>query len=68
MALQKRLIEHIKIWQASELTQMRYCQQHGLNAKTFSRWFKTYHLVLVGPMPRTGMPVSRGMVCRIRCP
>ena len=44
MALQKRQIEHIKIWQASGLTQSVYCQQQGLNAKTFSRWFKTYQL------------------------
>jgi len=44
MALQKRHIEHIKIWQASGLTQAVYCQQQGLNAKTFSRWFKTYQL------------------------
>ena len=44
MALQKRQIEHIKIWQASGLTQAVYCQQQGLNAKTFSRWFKTYQL------------------------
>ena len=44
MALQKRHIEHIKAWQASGLTQGVYCQQHGLNAKTFSRWFKTYRL------------------------
>ena len=45
MALQKRHIEHIKIWQASGLTQAVYCQQQGLNAKTFSRWFKTYQLL-----------------------
>lgn len=44
MALQKRHIEHIQIWQASGLTQAAYCQQQGLNAKTFSRWFKTYQL------------------------
>ena len=44
MALQKRHIEHIKIWQASGLSQVVYCQQQGLNAKTFSRWFKTYQL------------------------
>ena len=44
MALQKRHIEHIQIWQASGLTQALYCQQHGLNAKTFSRWLKTYQL------------------------
>jgi hypothetical protein len=44
MALQERHIEHIKAWQASGLTQAVYCQQQGLNAKTFSRWFKTYLL------------------------
>ena len=44
MALQERHIEHIKIWQASGLTQAVYCQQQGLNAKTFSRWFKIYQL------------------------
>ena len=35
MALQERHIEHIKAWQASGLTQGVYCQQHGLNVKTF---------------------------------
>ena len=44
MVLQERHIEHIKIWQASGLTQAVYCQQQGLNAKTFSRWFTTYQL------------------------
>ena len=44
MILQKRHIEHIRTWQASGLTQAVYCQQQGLNAKTFSRWFKTYQL------------------------
>ncbi len=44
MALQKRHIDHIQTWQASGLTQAVYCQQQGLNAKTFSRWFKTYQL------------------------
>ena len=51
MALQKRHIEHIKIWQASGLTQAVYCQQQGLNAKTFSRWFKTYQLSNQFPKP-----------------
>ena len=44
MALQERHIEHIKAWQASGLTQGVYCQQHGLNVKTFSRWFRAYRL------------------------
>ena len=44
MTLQEHRIEHIQTWQASGLTQAVYCQQQGLNAKTFSRWFKTYQL------------------------
>jgi hypothetical protein len=44
MTLQERRIAHINAWQASGLTQAVYCQQQGLNAKTFSRWFKTYQL------------------------
>ena len=44
MALQERHIEHIKAWQASGLTQGVYCQQQGLNVKTFSHWFKAYRL------------------------
>lgn len=44
MTLQERHIEHIKIWQASGLTQAVYCQQHELNVKTFSRWFRAYRL------------------------
>lgn len=44
MELQEHHVEHIKTWQASGLTQAVYCQQQGLNAKTFSRWFKTYQL------------------------
>jgi hypothetical protein len=44
MTLQEHHIEHIKTWQASGLTQAVYCQQQGLNAKTFSRWFRTYQL------------------------
>ena len=44
MILQERHIEHIKSWQSSGLTQGGYCQQHGLNVKTFSRWFRAYRL------------------------
>jgi hypothetical protein len=44
MTLQERHIEHIKAWQASGLTQGVYCQQHELNVKTFSRWFRAYRL------------------------
>lgn len=44
MELQEHHVEHIKTWQASELTQSVYCRQQGLNVKTFSRWFKIYQL------------------------
>ena len=44
MTLQERHLEHIKVWQASGLTQAVYCQEQGINAKTFSRWFRTYPL------------------------
>jgi hypothetical protein len=42
MTLQQHHIKHIKNWQAGGLTQADYCQQNGLNAKTFSRWFRAY--------------------------
>lgn len=42
MTLQQHHIKHIKDWQAGGLTQADYCQQNGLNAKTFSRWFRAY--------------------------
>ena len=44
MTFQDCHIDHIKAWQASGLTQAVYCQQQGLNVKTFSRWFKAYQL------------------------
>ncbi len=44
MTLLERQIEHITAWQASGLTQGVYCQQHELNVKTFSRWFRAYRL------------------------
>jgi hypothetical protein len=40
MSLQSQHIQHITTWQASGLTQADYCRQNGLNAKTFSRWFR----------------------------
>ena len=36
MALTKRWKQHIELWQNSGLTQAGYCQQEGLNRKTFS--------------------------------
>ena len=30
--------QHVKTWQKSGLTQVRYCQQHQLNQQTFTYW------------------------------
>jgi transposase-like protein len=57
MTLQERHIEHIKAWQASGLTRGVYCQQHGLNVKTFSRWFRAYRLSKLPAKPLL-MPVE----------
>ncbi len=36
MALTNRWKQHIELWQHSGLTQAGYCEQEGLNRKTFS--------------------------------
>ncbi len=36
MALTKRWRQHVELWQNSGLSQADYCQQEGLNRKTFS--------------------------------
>ncbi len=42
MALTEQQLKHIKTWQACGSSQTAYCQTHGLNKKTFSRWFSNY--------------------------
>jgi hypothetical protein len=37
MALNERQLDHIKTWQASGALKTVYCQNNGLNIKTFSR-------------------------------
>jgi hypothetical protein len=32
--------QHIESWRGSDLSQAAYCRQHGLNAKSFSRWIR----------------------------
>jgi len=32
--------QHIESWRGSGLSQAAYCRQHGLNAKSFSRWIR----------------------------
>jgi hypothetical protein len=42
MALTKRWKQHIELWQNSGLSQAGYCQQEGLNRKTFSARLSEY--------------------------
>jgi hypothetical protein len=32
--------QHVESWRSSGLSQAAYCRQHGLNAKSFSRWIR----------------------------
>jgi hypothetical protein len=32
--------QHVESWRGSGLRQSVYCRQHGLNAKSFSRWIR----------------------------
>ena len=34
--------KHIEAWQTSGLSQVAYCRQHKLNAKTFTNWLRIY--------------------------
>lgn len=34
--------KHIRAWQESGLSQVAYCRQHKLNAKTFTNWLRIY--------------------------
>lgn len=42
MTSQESQEQHIKAWQASGLSQVTYCRDHGLNSKTFGNWLRTY--------------------------
>ncbi|MDP1557713.1 MAG: transposase, partial [Nitrosomonas sp.] len=42
MAVPTQQQKHIATWQASGLSQVAYCRQHGLNSKTFSSWLQVY--------------------------
>ncbi|WP_350647435.1 hypothetical protein [Pseudomonas sp. HY13-MNA-CIBAN-0226] len=36
--------EHVQAWRDSGLTQVAYCEQHQLNAKSFGYWFRSREL------------------------
>jgi hypothetical protein len=73
MILKSHHLQHISTWQASGLKQVDYCRQHGLNAKTFSRWFRLSQapsqppaLVPVNIVPDDATPVSVGIRLQLR--
>ena len=47
---------HVEAWPCSGLTKSAYCQEHGLNSKTFSRWCRLAE-VAEAPVPRL-LPVE----------
>ncbi len=73
MISKSKHLQHISIWKASGLTQAAYCRQHGLNAKTFSRWLRLSQapsqppaLVPVNIVPDDATPVSRDIRLQLR--
>ncbi len=58
MLLQSRQKERIESWQASGLTQVDYCRQHQLNAKTFSNWLRAYRSGQANSDTTTLIPVE----------
>ena len=58
MRTQEQQIRHIKAWQASGLTQVAYCRDHGLNSKTFGNWLRTYRDVQKHSQRTSLIPVT----------
>ncbi|MCP5246042.1 MAG: IS66 family insertion sequence element accessory protein TnpB [Burkholderiales bacterium] len=73
MTTQEQQIRHIKAWQASGLSQVAYCRDHGLNSKTFGNWLRVYrdvqkHNPRISLMPvtiRTTAPAADHL--KLRC-
>jgi hypothetical protein len=68
--------KHIEAWDRSELTQAAYCAAHGLNTKSFYRWWHKQSAPLASSLPNaplTLVPVkvdrgsAHGLV-RLRSP
>lgn len=74
MALTLDKHNHIEAWQASGLSQVAYCREHKLNAKTFTNWLRIYRLEQKGFKPPAMIPVSIKPAysstdsLRLRCP
>lgn len=50
---------HVETWHASGLTQVGYCQQHGLSAKRLAYWIKRRSPLTLVPVTVT-QPVAAG--------
>ena len=75
MSLNDRQSKHIKSWQASGVSQTVYCQNNGLNKKTFSRWFCNYQalsqatipsLIAIDVIPSITLPLETSEDLRLR--
>jgi hypothetical protein len=58
MALALHKHNHIEAWQVSGLSQRVYCQQHGLNAKTFATWLRIYRAERMNVKAPTLIPIE----------
>src|SRR4030065_2390321 len=58
MSLATHKHNHIEAWQASGLSQVAYCREHKLNAKTFTNWLRIYRIEQIGLKPPAMIPVS----------
>ncbi|MDR4516075.1 MAG: IS66 family insertion sequence element accessory protein TnpB [Nitrosomonas sp.] len=58
MTTQEQQIRHIKAWQASGLSQVAYCRDHGLNSKTFGNWLRVYRDVQKDNQRTSLIPVT----------
>ena len=75
MASQEQQLKHIKSWQVSGASKAVYCQNNGLNKKTFSRWFCNYQtlsktpipsLIAIDVTPPVSIPLETSEVLRLR--
>ena len=75
MASHEQQLKHIKSWQASGASKTVYCQNNGLNIKTFSRWFCNHQslskttipsLIAIDVTPSITMPIKTSEDLRLR--
>jgi hypothetical protein len=75
MSLNDRQLKHIKLWQTSRVSQTVYCQNNGLNKKTFSRWLCNYQalsqvtipsLIAIDVAPSVTIPLETSEPLRLR--